>query len=389
MNALAEKYNKYDIEKKNVLKIILIAVISRLLIFVFGYVAAYAFGVTDKGFFSSFTDIWNAADSEHYYKIAEFGYASSGDNAKYIVFYPLYPLLIKLFAMIFKDYAFSAIFVSNVCFVISCVYLYKLTRIDYNSETSKDSVWMMIIFPFSMFLSCAMTESLFIMLSLMCIYYARKEKWFRVGLLGFFAAFSRTQGIILLIPAAYEYLLAMCKKKRADKSSNIFKYLKANVICLLFIPLGYGLYLVINKLLFDDFFMFREFMRSPPWWNDMAAFWQNLAQHYEMGVQYYQLGLVLYFAQLILFFLLCGLLIYAVIKKVRTSYIIYSFSYLVASYMASWLLSGGRYMLGNPLFFIPMALLVQNRVSKNIIYAFSGLLMSFYLILFLRGFAIM
>ena len=44
-------------------------------------------------FFERFT---TAGDSPHYLLLAREGYAAEGDAAKYIVFYPLYPLAVRL-----------------------------------------------------------------------------------------------------------------------------------------------------------------------------------------------------------------------------------------------------------------------------------------------------
>jgi len=113
------------------------AMIFRLFFSVIGYV-----GVTNgqftKGFIETFYEIhMKAGDAPHYMRIAEEWYAAAGENAKYIVFYPLYPVLIRLISLVLGSYFWSGIFVSNTCFAATCVYLYKLTRLDFDLAFQK------------------------------------------------------------------------------------------------------------------------------------------------------------------------------------------------------------------------------------------------------------
>jgi len=60
----------------------------------------------------SLLDIWNKWDSPSYLDIAENGYRKFGDEMWVrIVFFPLYPFFIRLFALALKNYKLSALVV--------------------------------------------------------------------------------------------------------------------------------------------------------------------------------------------------------------------------------------------------------------------------------------
>jgi 4-amino-4-deoxy-L-arabinose transferase-like glycosyltransferase len=63
------------------------------------------------------------------------------------VFLPFYPLLIKLFALIFKNYMLSALIVSNLSYALAAYYLYKLVLLDYPKEDAIRAVFYFSIFP--------------------------------------------------------------------------------------------------------------------------------------------------------------------------------------------------------------------------------------------------
>ena len=83
----------------------------------------------------SLLDIWNNWDSPSYLDIAENGYREYGDKMWVrIVFFPLYPFLIRLFALVLQNYKLSALVVSNLSYIIACFYLYRLVLRSYTED---------------------------------------------------------------------------------------------------------------------------------------------------------------------------------------------------------------------------------------------------------------
>src|SRR4029079_9154843 len=74
-------------------------------------------------------------------------------------------------------------------------------------ELASRSVWYMLIFPTSFFLSAVYAESLFLVMALGAIYAARRERWLFAGLLGAGAALTRPFGVVVAVPLAVELLM--------------------------------------------------------------------------------------------------------------------------------------------------------------------------------------
>lgn len=338
-----------------------------------------------------------AGDVPHYLRIAESGYSVGDEFENLIVFYPLFPMLIKVLRCILRDYFISGLVISNVSAVIGSCYFYKLVRLDYPKSVARDTVTFFLLYPFSFFMSFCYTESLFLLLCLMCVYYARRSRWAVCGVTGFLAALCRTQGVVMFGVAAYEYIFQAREQILPDRGQTpcweklklFFKKLSPQGLCLLLIPAGYVLYLGLNKYLFGDWFRFLEFQKAAPWYQEAGFFVENLQQQMNMAVNNPGLAYIIYIPQIVVF-LVAFLLVFVGVKyKVRTSYLLHMAAYTMASYMSTWLISGGRYMLSCFMMFLPMGLLARNKIWRIVLLAVSGGLYFMMFYLYIKGYAIM
>jgi len=236
-----------------------IAMVSIVGTFVFAYVA---YVLIVDSFPDSVISIWNTWDTHHYLNIAKEGYSSSMVDEKHllIVFFPLYPFLIKIFSLVFQDHLLSALLVSNIAYIFAVFYLYKLVRIDFEKENALRSIIYFSIFPTAYFLHAAYTESLFLALTLASFYYARKDRWALSGVIGMLAAATRITGIILLPVLVIEYL-----SQREYKKENIRK----DILWILVIAIGLVLYLIINYITYGDPLKFLE-IQGEHWSKNLA-----------------------------------------------------------------------------------------------------------------------
>jgi hypothetical protein len=104
---------------------ILIVLAAKILVLTIGYLVTY-FNEGAAPPLSIFQSMFHYWDSSNYVNIAQQGYVNTGEAASFIVFFPLYPLLIKAVTV---DYAYgniTALAVANVCTIIVFIYLYKL-----------------------------------------------------------------------------------------------------------------------------------------------------------------------------------------------------------------------------------------------------------------------
>lgn len=169
---------------------------------------------------SLFLSTWQRWDALWYQKVAEEGY-QAGPTTN---FYPLYPLLARMLSVPLGGHVvWAELILSSVCFVIALRLLYALTLRDSPRRTrnlelatrsseleahreARLAVLLQAFFPTAFFLLAPFTESLFLTLALAAFWLARRERWWASGLVAFFAALTRLNGVGLALPLAFEYL---------------------------------------------------------------------------------------------------------------------------------------------------------------------------------------
>ncbi len=369
-------------DKKNSLRKYLIIFFATVAIHWIVLYFAFVFSNNDysvSNFFTSYNEAYiKCGDVPHYLNIAENGYVSEGEDVKDIVFYPLYPLLISILTFITKNAFVSGTIISNICLGFSACFLYRLTRKELNEEKALDGVVAYILYPFGIFLISVFTESLFIMLSLMCLFFTKEKKWGIAGICGFLATLSKSQGIALFVPMIYEIILDI----KANHKFG-FTYLSA-----LLVPFGTGCYLLINKIVQGDYFSFIAHEEAAPWYNKANWISANLTQQYNMALDYEGLSLIIYWVQIFLFFACMLFLFYGLHKKISPSIIAYGGAYLFLSYMHGWLISGPRYVMSCvPLYIIYAS--IDNKYAKRAIMVACAVLMIGYTIASFKGYSIM
>ena len=141
-------------------------------------------------------------DSVWYLEIARHGYFT--DQAR--AFFPLYPLAIGLIADVVGVPLVVGFVISLACFSGSLVLLYRLACLDLSPRAAQLTVWLLALFPMSLYFSAVYTESLFTLLSIWSIYAARRERWLLAGLMAGLAALARSDGFVLVVPLVWIYL---------------------------------------------------------------------------------------------------------------------------------------------------------------------------------------
>jgi hypothetical protein len=148
-------------------------------------------------------------DSWWYISIVENGYTvgniETGAQAN-VVFFPLYPLLIKMVAALTGNVFLAGVLVSNVAFLIALGYMYSLARSLFDEETAARSVFYLAAAPTAIFFSAMYSESLFLALVCATFFYARRHMWDFAALTGALAAATRNTGIVLAVVIAFEGL---------------------------------------------------------------------------------------------------------------------------------------------------------------------------------------
>ena len=210
----------------------------------------------------------------------------------------------------------------------------------------------------------------------------KQKKWVAVGILGLLASLSKSQNIALFVPAVYEAIVYLVRKKKFD-----FKEL-LKALSVLLVPVGTFIYFIINKVVQGDFFAFLVHEEAAPWYNKSQWISDNISQHYGGAMDYFGLSLEIYWIQIALYFIGIVALLYGLKKKISASVIAFGGAYMFISYLHGWLISGPRYMMGCVTLYIVFAV-IPNKYVKTTIMLLFALLSIFYTLGMWQGQAIM
>ncbi len=180
-------------------------------------------------------------DTNWYIQIAQAGYSVGSGNTN---FPPLYPFLVGILGrLLLGQYMLASLIISNLSYVVSLVYLYRLTLRHFNEKTARNALLALAVFPTGFFLASGYTESLYLALSLAAFYYAEDKKWYLASALAALSGITRIQGVILVLPLAYLYF-----------QQKGFKWRKIgwDGLALLLSPALFGLYMAWVYFILSD-----------------------------------------------------------------------------------------------------------------------------------------
>jgi len=207
-------------------------------------------------------EIWNRWDVVNYQRLAQYGYSATAEMKPLLVFYPLYPWMVRLFAFVTHDYLVSAFIISTLASLITAIVFQRLVQLDYSKELAQRAVWFLFVFPTSYFLHIGYTESLFLMLALSCILLARRERWALAGIFAALSCLTRANGLVLVPALMGEAATQYWTTRRWQ-----WRWLWIGAAVL-----GFGGYLLLNKYAAGDALAFvsirAEFFRislASPW----------------------------------------------------------------------------------------------------------------------------
>lgn len=233
-------------------------------------VVLWVVGLWATGDLGSWLSLWSRWDAPHYLRIAQVGYRPwepevTGDDGLFIVFFPLFPLAVRLLAYAVRDLVLSGILVSLAASVGSGWFLYRLTRLDGDDARAWRAVLLLFAFPTAYFLAAPYTEALFLCAVLGAVYAARTGRWATAGGAGAAATATRISGLALLPALALE----AWKARPHPRGWKGFAPLAMA-------PLGFVAYLTLNLVVQGDPFAFLQIQRMH--WSQEAVWpWVPLA----------------------------------------------------------------------------------------------------------------
>lgn len=194
--------------------------------------------------------VWGHWDSNWYLKIAHSGYL--GADRFGLVFFPLFPLMARFFGnLIGGDLYIGGLIVNNIALIVSLWYLYKFCLERWGRDVALRTAKYLIIFPTSFYISGFLTESLFLMLSVITFYYAYQRRWIIVGPLAGLLAISRPVGILIIAPLFLLYLLEHWQVSPKQRVRELLQ--------LSWIALAFGAFVLMQKRLSGEWFVLAKF----------------------------------------------------------------------------------------------------------------------------------
>jgi Gpi18-like mannosyltransferase len=346
---------------------------SRILILLVGWLSnLVVLKSTWYGNPQSVLDLFFRWDSGWYLAIVQNGYFYVPGVQSSVAFFPLYPLLVKIFSLSIADPRITGIVISNVALFLAVIYLFKLIRLDYEDENiALNAVVFILIFPTSFFLSIFYSESLFLFLSLVCFYYARKHRWFLSSLAGYFAALTRSLGVFILIPILIEYLTP------TSPSNTQLARIKKDILWLLLIPAG------LLSYMFYLYVQFKEplaFLKAESAWS--RGF--SLSLSTLMSIFTYDPFYAAIFGGFTVASI--SLVIYLVHRRARLSYVIYVAVQLFFVFTSGIIESLPRYLCVLFPLFLEFGLIARNKLWGDALKLFSISLLTLFVILFANGY---
>ena len=311
----------------------------------FEFVAVYLLSGADLSFWSSFRELYYRSDVAHYMGIAKDWYVQAGDERFRLVFLPLYSLATR--ALTWNGDYFLGAFITAQLFSLACLpAAYELFRLEGDRRHAMACARLLFLLPGAAFLRTPMSESLFLLLTMLAVYAARRQRFLLAGLLTALSAFTRSLGILLLGLVFVEMLFAFRDAQRRDVRAAL-RLLPKYAGCLLLSCCGTLAYLIINWQVSGSPFTFLTYQREN-WTQQLGWFFNTAAYQTDYALYYYQVGdmealLSLSLPNLICCFGALGLLC-ADRKRMRISYLLWVLTYFALSVGATWLLSGPRYL---------------------------------------------
>ena len=351
-------------------RIFALIIIWDVVILILGFVLRKILGYDET--VGGYVRFWLCTDSQHYMDIARDWYLSDGewDRLVQLVFLPGYPVVVRLFSYLTGDCLAAGLFVSALCFAGSGVMLYKLMCLDMESAAALRAVKFFALYPAAFFFAAPMSESLFVLCTVSCLYLVRTGRIRTGGLLGAYAAFTRSPGLILVVPILFELVRSRAKPRE--------------YLALFMVPLGFAAYCMINYSVSGDAFKFMEY-QSIHWNQRLGWFFGTAAYQTENAVSaagrpalFWGLWLPNLLAQL----LSLAAMIFAA-KRIRASYTAYFIAYFVVTMGATWLLSAPRYLAAMLSLPAAMSALAENARTERVLILLSALLFFAYFIFFL------
>ena len=345
--------------------ILLAFVLSRLLYFLSALLFSCAAG-NPGAYLSDLPGAWVRWDAYHYIKLAEQWYVNVGDDRFKIVFYPLYPLVVRLFCLTGLPARTAAYIVSNLCLLGAAWAMHALVRGDQGNAAGDRAVWLMMFSPLGLFFSIPYSESLFLLLCVLTALFARRRRFALAILCGALCSATRALGI-LCAPIVFFSLLQNAWARYGSRPGARRRdpaFLGRAALCVLAVlPVSGGLlaYLYLNRQVTGNALTFLTY-QSEHWGQNFGSLLNTLRYSFVNALEYgsFEYRISLWIPQVLSILLVLGIL-WLVWRRQPSGDAAFSILYFYCAIAPTWLLSGPRYLAAMYTLYPALALLTRKR----------------------------
>lgn len=317
--------------------------------------------------------VWGRWDAVHYLDIATHGYQGFD-----MAFFPLYPFLIRIVGALAGNHLVAGLLISNAAFFFGLLFLYKLLEHEYDRPVARRAIFYVSVFPTAVFFSAVYSESLFFMLTVASFYYMRAHRWWLAGAIGFFAALTRVEGVLLTIPFAIEWITSSWPALRHGGRERAMAFVNlapvALIVCGLLVYMAYLWVLRADPLYFSHVQIHWNRHFAMPWVSVYNAF-------HKIAIATSGQTVATQALELAFTFLMIGVLAFGFLS-LRPSYIAYMGLSVLAPMCTSSLMSMPRFALVLFPMFAILARWGERPWVNNVILAFSLPLLGLFTVLF-------
>lgn len=263
-------------------------------------------------------------DAYWYLDIAKNGYALRGEAQANVVFFPLYPLLVRFVGLVVGgDLVLAGWLVSSVCLALAAAAFARLVQEFHPEIDPVLPVVFLLAHPAAFFLNAVYSESLFLLLTFAMLLAARRGRFWTAGVFAALASATRVAGLFAGVLLAAEFIHA----------HGLRGLLTRRVFALGLAPLGILTFFLHHQIVFGDFFLFFEAQRK--FGRDLAVTAADLAVKNSPGLV----------VRLLDYFFLASALAAGAwaLVRLRTSYGVYMLVTLAVAIASGSLLGAARY----------------------------------------------
>ncbi len=185
-----------------------------------------------------------------------------------VVFFPLFPLIIKSLSFLTKDILLIGFILNNLLIFSSLILFYKYLINHFNDTIARFGVILIAFSPANIYFLSFYTEPLFLFLCLCSFLLLFNNKFFYTSLSGGLLSATRPSGVLFIIPFFYYYFI-----KNKFSWSNLLKFIFLSLLSCC------GILFFITYLYFHDYDFLAFVHRQYAWgrhWIGNGSFYHNM-----------------------------------------------------------------------------------------------------------------